>query len=203
MTPEKQDVVRKQVEGEAMAELRKQPDRASKLLVEIYDAARKPIAEGDPALTRLQADAALELFYFMAAQLEGLSVKPTAGEKDEWAKRLVEQWPKLDVDARKRFATMPLAWSATRAAWPEMTEADREAIKREFAQMDGIKEFRSAFAKAKTESGVNAAAAISKMQQNNQTSMMLLKTSYDATMTQMAAMRNMTDTRYRWSYRPR
>jgi len=204
LTPEQQDVVRKQSEGEMLAELRKQKDdRCAKLLVEIYDASRKPIAEGDPALTRQQADAALELFYFMAAQLEGISAKPTLEEKNEWAKRIAEGWAKLNPAARKVFGLMPLTWSATQAGWAEIPAPEKEAIQKGFAQMDLVKELRTHFAKAKSQGGADAAATLSKMQSDRQLTMSLLKTGYDSTMTQMAAMRNMTDTRNHWSYRPR
>ena len=206
LTPEKQDLVRKQSEPEIVAGLRKETDRCSKLLVEIYDAAHKPIAEGDPALTRQQADSALELFFFMAAQLEGVRAWPAAADKEAWAKQLAAGWPKLEAGVRKSFAGMPAAWAATRAGWTEMAEAEREGIKKQFAQLDFIKEMRAHFAKAKAEAGAGADAAAlqSKLTQNYSATSSLLKMGYDSTMTRMAGIMNMSSSSpYRYSYRPR
>ncbi len=139
----------------------------------------------------------------IAGQIEGVQATPTAAEKEEWARGLIERWPKLDVNARKRMAAMPLTWATTRAYWPEMAEADRAEIKKGFAQVEFIKEIRSVFAKAKGEGGANTAAQMSKIQQDHQTMMTVLKMSHDASMTRIAAMRNLADSRYDWSYRPR
>jgi predicted component of type VI protein secretion system len=202
---EKQEFVRKQCEAEVVATLRKDTDKCSKLLTEIYDAAHKPIAEGDPALTRQQADSALELFFFMAAQLEGVQARPSATDKEGWATQLTAGWPKLDAGIKKSFATMPAAWAATRAGWTEMTEAEREGIKKQFAQLDFIKEMRTHFAKVKTEAGASADAAAlqSKIQQNYSVTSSLLKMGYDSTMTQMASIMNMSSSNNRYSYRAR
>lgn len=204
LTPEKQDLVRKQSEPEMVAGLRKETDRCSKLLVEIYDAAHKPIAEGDPALTRQQADSALELFFFMAAQLEGVQAMPAAADKEAWARQLAEGWPKLEAGVRKSFATMPAAWAATRAGWAEMTEAEREGLKKQFAQLDFIKEMRTHFAKARAEAGAGADAAAlqSKLQRNYSATSSLLKMGYDSTMTRMAGIMNMSSSS-RTTYRPK
>ena len=57
-----QNLVRRQNEVELIGALRTEKDNVSTLLLEIYDLAHPPIAAGAPALTRQQADAALELF---------------------------------------------------------------------------------------------------------------------------------------------
>ena len=187
-----------------MAALRKDSDKASKLLVEIYDAARKPIAPGEPPLTRQQSDAALELFYFMAGQLEGVQANPTAEEKDGWAKKLAAGWAKLDEGPRKAIAQTPLTWAATRAGWGEMSDAEREEFKKSFAQMDVVKEIRAVFAKAKASAGSgDASAMMSRMQSNHQMSMAFSKMGYDSTMSSIASFRNMVDTRYHYTYRPK
>jgi hypothetical protein len=205
LPPDKQDVVRKSSEKELVAALRKETDRSSKLAVEIYDASRRPIAGGEPALTRQQADSALELFYFVAGQLEGMQARPTTADKEEWAKRLAAGWEKLDVKVRRTFEVMPLTWSAARAGWAEMKETEREEIKAGFAQLDIVKEMRAAFAKVKSDAGTSADAAAlqAKLTSNYRLTSTLLKTGFDSTMMQMAAMRNMTDSYRRWSYRPR
>lgn len=207
LTPDQQDLVRKQSEPKVLEELKKENDPCSKLLVEIYDAAHKPIAAGDPALTRQQADAALELFFFIAAELEGVRAKPTASARDEWANKLAASWGTLDANVKKLFAMMPTVWAATRAGWNEMTAADRDEIKKQFGQLDFIKEMRTGFAKIRTEAGTAASAAElqSKLSSNYQFTSSMLRTGFNSTMTQMAAMRNMSATRYTttYSYRPK
>ena len=205
LPPEKQDVVRKATEKDLVAALRQETDRSSKLALEVYDASHRPIAGGEPPLTRQQADCALELFYFFAGQLEGMQARPTAADKEEWAKRLAAGWEKLDVKVRRAFEVMPLTWSATRAGWDEMKEAERTELKQGFAQLDIVKEMRGAFAKVKSDAGASADAAAlqAKLTSNYRVTSTLLKTGFDSTMMQMAAMRNMTDSYNRWSYRPR
>jgi hypothetical protein len=209
MTEEQRDVVRKQAEKELIAAMRKETDRCSKLAVEIYDAAHQPIAAGDPPLTRQQADSALELFYFMAGQLEGVQAAPSAAQKEAWAKNLVEGWPTMDVKARKTFEILPLTWSATRAGWREMSEAERGDILKGFAQYDVVKEMRASFAKTKSEAGPSsdtaaaAAALQAKLSSNFNLTSSMLRMNYNSTMSSMASFRNMTDSTYRWSYKPR
>jgi hypothetical protein len=205
LPPEKQDVWRKATEKDFVAGLRLETDRSSKLALEVYDATHRPIAGGEPPLTRQQADSALEVFYFFAGRLERMQARPTAADKEEWAKRLAAGWEKLDVRVRRTFEAMPLTWSATQAGWAEMSEAERAELENGFAQLDIVKEMRSAFAKVKSDAGASADAAAlqAKLTSNYRVTSTLLKTGIDSTMTQMAAMRNMTDSYNRWSYRPR
>jgi hypothetical protein len=205
LPPDQQDVVRKATEKELVAGLRKETDRSSRLALEVYDASHRPIAGGEPPLTRQQADAALELFYFFAGQLEGMQARPSPADKEEWAKRLAPGWEKLDARVRRSFEAMPLTWSATRAGWAEMTEAERTEMKQAFAQLDIVKEMRTAFAKVKGDAGTaaDAAALQAKLTSNYRVTSTLLKTGYDSTMMQMAALRNMTSSTTRYTYRPR
>jgi hypothetical protein len=196
LTPDQQDLVRKKSEPEMIESLRKETDRCSKLLVEIYDASRKPIAEGPPPLTRQQAD----------AELEGVRARPAAADRDAWAKGLAERWPSMPAEARKGFEPMPAAWAAARAAWAEIAPAERDAIKGQFAQVDFVKQLRTEFAKLRKENpAADAEALKAKMNQNYLTTSGLLKSGYDSTMTMMAAFRNMnsSSTGYRYTYRPR
>jgi hypothetical protein len=205
LTPEKQDLVRKQSEGEVLENLKKDNDRCSKLLVEIYEAAHKPIAEGDPALTRQQADAALELFYFIAGDLEGVTAKPSAADKDAWTKRLADGWSKTDPNFRKVFASMPAAWAATRAGWMEIPATEREQIKNQFGQLDLVKEIRKGFAQVRQDAGASASAAElqAKMTSNYKLTSSMLTSGYNSTITRMAGFGNMSGTRYTVTYRPK
>jgi len=202
---DQQDLVRKQSEAQVVAELRKDAsDPTTKLLLDIYDASRKPLADGTPALTRQQADSALEMFYFMAGQLEGIEAKPSTVEKETWAGRLAEEWGKLETPERNSIVSAPLVWAAMRTAWPAMSAADRDGVKNQFAKLDFIQVIRAAFAKAKSETGAaDGVALMEKMSQNYNTTKMLLNTSYNSTTSLMASFGNMSGTRYYTSYRPR
>jgi hypothetical protein len=67
----KQDLARVAIQEEALKQWRVGKDDIDKCLVAIYDAGHKPIAAGDPPLTRQVTDAVAELTYFMASQLDG------------------------------------------------------------------------------------------------------------------------------------
>ena len=64
---------------------------------------------------------------------------------------------------------------------------------------------RVRWSKTRSDAGTSADAAAlqAKLSSNYSMTSSLLKTGFDSTMTQMAAMRNMTDSYNRWSYRPR
>lgn len=215
MTEAERDVVRKQTEKELVVNMRKETDRCSKLAVEIYDAAHKPIAAGNPPLTRQQADSSLELFFFIAGQLEGVQAAPSPAGKEAWARKLAEDWPTLDPQVRKVFEVMPLTWSATRAGWREMSAAERDEIMKGFANFDVIKDMRASFAKTKAEAGAAAAAGTGagtaadaaalqqKLTSNYNMTNSLLKMNYNSTMSSIASFRNMTDSYNRWTFKPR
>jgi hypothetical protein len=90
-----------------------------------------------------------------------------------------------------------------RAGWAEATEAERDEVKKVFAELEAVKEFRSAISKARSQGGADPTGALSRMQQNYRMTSSLLKTGYDSTMTQLAAMRNWSGSGSHWSYRPR
>src|SRR4029453_1506648 len=120
-----QNLVRRQNEGELIGALRTEKDGVSTLLIEIYDSPNPPIAAGAPALTRQQADAALELFYFMAGQLEGVQATPTDAAKMMWAGNLARTWTTLPAETRQAIAAMPVTWALTLAVWTDMVPGVR------------------------------------------------------------------------------
>jgi hypothetical protein len=152
-----QNLVRRQNEVELIGALRTEQDSVSTVLLAIYDSAHPPIAAGAPALTRQQADAALELFYFMAGQLEGVQATPNDAAKKMWAGNLARTWPTLPAETRKAIAAMPVTWALTLAVWTDMIPAVREQVKATYAQMDVVRALRSDFVSARQQ----AAAALS------------------------------------------
>ena len=212
-----QNLVRRQNEVELIGALRTEKDSVSTLLLEIYDSAHPPIAAGVPALTRQQADAALELFYFMAGQLEGVQAMPTPAAKMLWAGNLARAWATLPTETRKAIAAMPVTWALTLAVWSDMVPAVREQVKATYAQMDVVKALRSDFIAARNqvaapvlstssqppatppqaEGAVDVSAQISKMNANYAATSSMLTSGYNSTINMMAAMGNMSGSRYR------
>jgi hypothetical protein len=179
------------------------------------------LAGGTPPLTRPQADAALDVFYFMAGQLEGVQAMPSAAAKDHWAAGLAAAWSTLPPDSRTAIAAMPEIWAATVTQWAGLTPSDRQQVSHSYAQLDVIKALRADLAAARDR--MNAAAAtpaqpapaqaaraagtvdvsseIANHASRNQAAISWSNQQFNATMTQMAAIGNMSGTRY--TTRPR
>ena len=212
-----QNLVRRQNEVELIGALRTEQDSVSTLLLAIYDSAHPPIAAGAPALTRQQADAALELFYFMAGQLEGVQATPNDAAKNMWAGNLARTWATLPAETRKAIAAMPVTWALTLSVWTDMIPAVREQVKATYAQMDVVKALRSDFIAARNqaaapalstssqppaappqaEGAVDVSAQISKMNANYAATSSMLTSGYNSTINMMAAMGNMSGPRYK------
>src|SRR5262245_27880465 len=139
LQPAEQNLARRQNEAELVPALRTEKGSASAVLLEAYDLAHPPIAAGAPALTRQEADAALDLFYFMAWQLEGVQAAPTEAARTAWAGNLARAWAMLPADTRASVAAMPVTWALTLAVWPQMAPPVREQVKATYAQMDVVK----------------------------------------------------------------
>jgi hypothetical protein len=120
------------------------------LLVEVYDAANKPIAKGEPPLTRQAADAFLETVYFAAAELEKVPhVSPTAEEKEQFATKLAAVYKQIGAEERKVVANMPLVWSALRVSWPEMSAEQKSEMLQQFGGSAPVKTLRAQVATAR------------------------------------------------------
>lgn len=214
-------MVRRLVEQELTAALRKETSPVATLLVRAYDTAHPAIAAGVPPLTRAQADAALELFYFMAAQLEGVTASPSAGAKAAWATGLAQSWRTLPLDTRNAIVGMPATWALTQAVWPELTVDVRQQIIATYATSDVVRVLRADLVTARNQLRTNrpsfppaqhgmattAAAAsspsatdvseqIAKMNHNYQATSSMLTSGYNATISMMAGIGNWSGSRY-------
>lgn len=209
LKPAEQDLVRKALESEMVDGFRKDKDggRATKLILDIYDGSRKPIAAGEPPLTRQAAEAFLEATYFMAAKIEGIDPPtPTKEEGQEWARKLAEAYGKLDAEQRKAVSQMPLICAALRVTWNDLSEADRNEVKKAFQAMPPVAAVCAKFAEIKKQGGSAGAALelLNKMQRNGQTFQTLSNISQMMHQTNMNIIRNMNSgTTYRYVYRPR
>ncbi|MCW3055573.1 MAG: hypothetical protein JWN14_4743 [Chthonomonadales bacterium] len=126
--------LRQQVQPGFLETLHQQPDNpAAKWVFRVYDAAHKPIAEGNPPLTRQISDAYCEVLFFMRSQV--LSDNSLAVNKqvlDLFAPELAKVYRQSDAERRKHFAGMPLLWASIRAQWPTLAEAKRAEYRQQW-----------------------------------------------------------------------
>ena len=146
MTPQQKAVARQAAQPELIKAARQETDPVAKMIVQVYEAGREPIAEGDPPLTRQAADAMLEVLFFMAAQVQGGDAAaaalppPTQEMKDQWAKNLAANYDKADADARGEIAKMPLTWAALRMLWSDLPEADKSQARAQWARSEEVRQ---------------------------------------------------------------
>ena len=152
-----QNLVRRQNEVELIGALRTERTASRRCSSRSTTRRIRPIAAGAPALTRQQADAALELFYFMAGQLEGVQATPNDAAKTLWAGNLARTWATLPAETRKAIAAMPVTWALTLAVWTDMMPAVREQVKATYAQMDVVRAVRSDFVAARNQAAATQA----------------------------------------------
>jgi hypothetical protein len=117
-------------------------DAMAKLMVDIYDRAHQPLAQGnagEPPLTRQRADATLEILHFMASKVAGFDVGPTEQQKAEFAKELAAKYASLDAAAKTEVEQMPLYWAWFRAAWPELPAEERTKLVGQWGADERIK----------------------------------------------------------------
>jgi hypothetical protein len=145
MTRQQKELARQAAQPELIKQARNETDPVAKMIVQVYDAAHQPIAQGDPPLTRQATDALLKTLFFMASQVRGgAEVTPTPEMKEQWAKALAGSYEQADEAARKEMAQMPLRWAAMRMAWPGMSEQDKATAKAQWAQAPQVKQVAEA-----------------------------------------------------------
>lgn len=208
LSPSQQDVARKAMQPDIIAGLRKQDDDLSKMVLGAYNAAHKPIAAGNPPLTRQAADAGIELLYFMASQvLGGQKVCPDTAIKDAWARMMAEQHTTASPQTQETLARMPLTWAAIQCAWVELSDSKRQEARIAWANMPAIKQLAAHLGQLRTDAvatsakdGVNMATALQKLQQKNinyQIMSNMLRMQHE---TNMAVIRNMSGNTYTYRY---
>lgn len=139
LTPEQKAFAREAARVEALKVWRADAvggDTMARLMVEIHDTAHAPLATGGPAeapLTRQNADASLEILYFMASKAadpspRGYQHYPTAEEKNQWARELTAKYASLPAENKQELAEMASKWAALRLLWPELSGEDRAKL---------------------------------------------------------------------------
>jgi hypothetical protein len=128
------EFLRQKVQPGVLKEARAKSDPDMKWLMGLYDAAHKPLASGDPPLTREISDDYLDLLCFMHNQVvPGPSLRYESEEaKVFFARALTMAWGKADAARRQHWASMPLARAALLVAWPQLAEEQRAGFRKQF-----------------------------------------------------------------------
>lgn len=144
MSAEQKALARQAAQPELIKTARAENDAVARMIVQAYDAGHKPIAPGNPPLTRQAADAMLEVLFFMASQVQSgdSTLQPTATPqmKDQWAKNLAANYAKTDAAARQAIASMPIAWAQLRLHWPDLPQAEKANARAQWARSNEVKQ---------------------------------------------------------------
>ena len=127
--------VRVKIEPELLDQMRKQPNEPmARWALAVYESSHKTIAPGSPPLTRQSTDAFLESLFFMSGEVSGQPSVPDRKQKDDWAKALAANYPKMSAEMKQQIAGMPLNASAMRMVWPELSEEVKARYRAQWAE---------------------------------------------------------------------
>ena len=127
--------VRVKIEPELLDQMRKQPNEPmARWALAVYESSHKTIAPGTPPLTRQSTDAYLESLFFMTGEVSGQPSVPDQKLKDDWAKTLAANYPKMSAEMKQQIAGMPLYASTMRMAWPELSEEVKARYRVQWAE---------------------------------------------------------------------
>lgn len=116
--------VRVKIEPELLDQMRKQPNEPmARWALAVYESSHRVIAQGSPPLTRQGTDAFLESLFFEAGVVTGVQVAPDQALKDDWARGLAANYPKMSVELKQQIAAMPLYMATMRMSWPQLSES--------------------------------------------------------------------------------
>jgi hypothetical protein len=131
-------LLREALQPDVLNQLRSQAgagDVGAAWLLALYDWSHRPIAEGNPPLTRQVADATAEALTFMIAKAFGQEYEvPGADVKDSFAAALGDGYSSYAPEQQDAMASMPLYWAAIRVYWPNAPEEKRAQLRQEWKE---------------------------------------------------------------------
>ncbi len=135
LSKEQRLLVREQAQPQVVELLRSQPeDEGARWLLSIYEAGHQPLAEGNPPLTRQMTDAYVELLCFMLSEVIGEPLPASQELRDALAASLKESYPRLTPEEQAEYAQMPLVWAVYQAAWPGLSDEEKQAHREQWAE---------------------------------------------------------------------
>ena len=120
--------------------------------------AARPLAPGNPPLTREVSDRVAEFFAFLLTELG----KPLVADqqfKDAWAEMLAARYVTRTAEERERLSKMPELWASLRASWPRMSEEERARYRAEWREV-----FKQALTDSRTKEQVEAEKSLQTLQ---------------------------------------
>ncbi|MGC9971853.1 MAG: hypothetical protein ABSE56_14830 [Bryobacteraceae bacterium] len=128
-------LVRLKLEPELLAQMRNQPNEPmAKWALAVYEASHRAIAPGAPPLTRQSTDAFLDALFFMVGEVSGQQSLPDQKLKDDWAKALAANYPKMTAELKQQIAGMPMQAALLRVAWPALSTEQKTQYRAQWAE---------------------------------------------------------------------
>ena len=133
-TPEEQRLLREVLRQRYLDLMRQTPNNVlSRWVLNIYDSAHRPIADGNPPLTAQVADAYAEFVAFMVTEcLHKKAFAPDRHFKDQLAQSLAAKFSSYSAEQQKQFSQIPLLWEALRFRWAQLSEPERETFRQQW-----------------------------------------------------------------------
>jgi hypothetical protein len=132
---QKRALVRVQIEPELLTQMRNQPNEPmAKWALAVYESSHKVIAPGSPPLTRQSTDAFLDALFFMVGEVSGEQSVPDQKLKDDWAKTLSANYPKISAELKKQIAGMPLFAAVMQVSWPALSNDQKAQYRAQWAE---------------------------------------------------------------------
>jgi hypothetical protein len=131
MSQEDREAYRQVLQAKFLDQKRAQPGNVlSRWVLNIYDSAHKPIASGNPPLTRQMVDAYAELVGFMLRESMGKQYfAANRVFKDALARNLIAQYRQLARQQQAALAQVPEIWAIIQARWPATSEPEKKALR--------------------------------------------------------------------------
>jgi hypothetical protein len=133
-TPEEQRLLREVLREKYLDLMRQTPnDVLSRWVLNIYDSAHRPIADGNPPLTLQVTDAYAEFVAFMVTEcLHKEAFIANRHFKDQLAQSLAAKYSSYSGEQQKQFLQIPLLWEALRFRWARLSEPERETFRQQW-----------------------------------------------------------------------
>jgi hypothetical protein len=127
--------VRVKIEPELLDLMRKQPnDPMAQWALAVYESSHRPIAPGNPPLTRQSTDAFLDALFFEVGVVAGEHAVPDQKLKDDWANALAANYPRMSAALKQQIAGLPLFMATMRVAWPQLSESVKAQYRAQWAE---------------------------------------------------------------------
>jgi hypothetical protein len=135
-TPEEQRLLREVLLEKYLDQMRQTPNEVlSRWVLNIYDSAHRPIADGNPPLTAQVVDAYAELVSFVVNEcLQNNTVKADRHFKDQLAESLIREYSTYSTEQQHQLSRMPLLWKELRLKWTQLSEPQRALFRKLYKQ---------------------------------------------------------------------